>query len=273
MTQRVLLRLAFDGHAFQGTQRQPDAPTLHGTLLDALEDASHLADPPKLRAHGRLDARVSALDHPIALNVQTDLHTVARTLAGAIKGIVPWAGASVHARHDPRFAARSRTYRYTLPCQDEAFMERLQDAWTVFHGRHDVREFARIDKERGQRTRVRMEARSWRQDESVVFEVTSHRFLHHQVRRMVGTARCLARGEMERHRVHEALEGGTLGTYEIAPPDGLVLACVALSAPWVALDEARRIGQRRLGTRWERALQRVSVLNRLNDVGGFTRPG
>lgn len=273
MTQRVILRLAFDGHAFQGTQRQPDASTLHGTLLGTLEDANLLTDPPKLRAHGRLDAGVSALDHPVALDVETDLHTVARTLAGATKGIIPWAGASVHPGHDPRFAARSRTYQYTLPTPDEGLMERLQDAWSVFHGRHDVREFARIDRERGQRTRVRMDARSWRQDEGVVFEVTSPRFLHHQVRRMVGTARCLARGEVERDRVHDALEGGTLGMYEVAPPSGLVLARVALSAPWVTLDEARRIGQRRLGPRWERTLQHASVLNGVQDVGGVRRPG
>ncbi len=269
----MLLRLAFDGGTFQGTQRQHGAPTVHGAILEALNEAGILAKTPRLRAHGRLDAGTSALDHPVALDVDADVHTVARSIAGATTGIVPWAGAEVPSDHDPRFAARSRTYRYVFPFTDAGLASRIQDAWALFDGRHDVREFARIDRERAQRSVVQMAVRSWQGASCVFLEVTAPRFLRHQVRRMVGAARCIARGEVEPDRVRKALEGGNLGTYEVASPTGLLLARVGLSAPWVALPEARRIGVHRLRPRWERVLQHTQVLEELRGVGGVTRPG
>jgi len=132
---RVALRLALDGARFAGTQRQPDRATANGALLGALREAGLLADAHRLRAAGRLDAGVHARDHVVAVDVaeHADLGAVARTVAGQTTGLVPWAGARVHAGFDPRPAARSRTHRSLEPrVPDSAHARRLADAWRRF---------------------------------------------------------------------------------------------------------------------------------------------
>lgn len=259
--QRVLLRLAFDGNDLHGTQRQPEAATVHGRMLSALEDANLLAPEPEVRAHGRLDAGVSARDHPVAVNVDASLETVAATVAGSTERLLPWAGACVHEGHDPRPATRSRTYRSFLPRVGDEAASRVRATWETFQGRHDFSEFARVDRDRGQDPRrVVASTRLWRRGEGLVLEATAPSFLRHQVRRMVGACRTVARGELSRDRVEAALAGGSLGTYETAPPQGLVLYRVALSAPWQRLPEARRAGADTLADRLDAVRRRGFTL-------------
>ncbi len=244
---------------------------MHGALLDALDDADLLAPDPKLRAHGRLDAGVSARDHPVALDAHGSLETLARTLAGTTEGIVPWAGARVHEGHDPRTAARSRTYRYLIPRVREEEAATIEHVWSLFQGSHDVSEFARLDAGRDpspQRTITR--TRAWRSGPGLVLEVQARSFLRHQVRRMVGACRTVARGEVPVERVREALAGGSLGTYEVAPAEGLVLWRVAMSAPWSLLDEAREAAASKLEDRLGRARQRVFGLEAALGGGGVS---
>lgn len=259
---RVLLRTAFDGSRFHGTQRQPDVPTVNQGILDVLGDGKLLAEPPNLRAQGRVDSGVSARDHPLALDVTADLDTVARALAGRAEGIVPWAGARVQPGFDPRFATRSRTYRYHLPDVEDLDADAVRGVWRRFEGRHDVSAFARIQPaEREQdphRTITR--SRAWRAGEGLVLEVTAPSFLRHQVRRMVGAACLVGRGQLEPGMIDDALAGGALPTHETAPSEGLILWRVGLSADWMALPEAEAIARGKLRAAREQLAQRSIAL-------------
>lgn len=262
VTRRVLLRVAFDGPRFHGSQRQPDVATVNGAILQALEAAGHLADEHRLRAQGRVDRGVSARDHPVALDVEAPLHELARALAGQADGVVPYAGARVHEGFDPRLAARSRTYRYLVADVETLDLDRLSRTWELFEGTHDWSSFARIRPAERQQDPVRpvTGTRFWRDGPGVVLEATARTFLRHQVRRMVGASLLVGRGEMEASEVEQALAGGKLPTHETAPPEGLVLWRVGLSADWIPLGEAHAIGRRRLARDRATARQRSFAL-------------
>ncbi len=261
--ERVLLRVAFDGARFHGTQRQPDVPTVSQAFLDALDDADVLAPDPALRAQGRVDSGVSARDHALALTVATDLEQAAGVVAGATRGIVPWAGARVWPGYDPRFSTLSRTYRYHLPADPRLDPARLEEAWRLFEGTHDVRRFARLDPDVRDQDPIRCITRThaWTTDEHHVLEVTGRTFLRHQVRRMVAAAEAAARGELALDRIRSALTGAPLDNHGKAPAQGLILHRIALPADWQPLAKAEAIARRRLAATRRRLVQRLALLD------------
>jgi tRNA U38,U39,U40 pseudouridine synthase TruA len=93
-----------------------------------------------------------------------------------------------------------------------------------------------------------------------VLELRARSLLHHQVRRTVGACRTVARGELDLERVDAALAGGELGTYEVAPHEGLVLWRAAVGADWRPLDEAEGVGRDRPREARERPAQRSYAL-------------
>ncbi len=245
MVQRLLLRLAFDGALFHGSQRQPDRPTVDGSVLEALESASLLADDPLFRAAGRTDRGVSALDHPVALDATADLDTVARALTGRTKGILPWAGAEVPEGYDPRRDASARTYRYHWPLLEELDTEAAAEAWQLFEGTHDVRHFARLEAgRRPERTITRCD--SWQEGDRLVFQVTGESFLWNQVRRMVGACLDVATGGITLADIEAALDGTRLPRQRLAPAEGLVLFQVALDVEPRPLTKVHRIARERV---------------------------
>lgn len=245
MAQRLLLRLAFDGALFHGSQRQPDRPTVDGSVLEALDSAGLLADEPSFRAAGRTDRGVSALDHPVALDAVADLDTVARALTGRTKGILPWAGIEVPDGYDPRPEASARTYRYHWPLLEGLDTEAAAEAFKLFEGTHDVRHFARLEAgRRPRRTITRCE--SWQEDDRLVFQVTGRSFLWNQVRRMVGACLDVAEGGITLADIEAALEGTRLPRQRLAPAEGLVLFRVALDVDARPLTGVHRIAQERV---------------------------
>lgn len=265
MSPRVLLRLAFDGSLFRGTQRQPHRETVNDALLDALKGADLLAEDPHVRAQGRKDSGVSAVDYPIALDVTGTPETVARTIAGSTVGIVPWAAGEVEHGYDPRLEARSRTYRYHLPLDETLAVEAIRDAWRSFEGTHDFSGFARSSERTRKREPVRTIelARSWVDDGFLVLECTGRSFLWNQVRRMVGAAKGVGADRVTVEAIETALEGTMLQGYEAAPPDGLVLWRVALGVEVPEQAKAREVALGRLSDRRQRARQRAHVLDLL----------
>lgn len=273
MADRLLLRVAFDGRRFHGSQRQPDVPTVNGSILEALDDAGLLADPPRLRAQGRVDAGVSARDFPIAFDANASLETAASTVAGRVPGVIPFAGAEVAPGFDPRLAARSRTYRYHLPSSDPE-PSTLGAVWSRFEGVHDLSALARVDGERGQDPVRRIAATRWwtAAGSGTVLEVRAPTFLRHQVRRMVGATLAVNRGELSVERLEAALSGGALPNHakRAADPAGLVLHRVGLGADWRGLPKAQAVASRRLDERQASLEQRLEVSQRLRPSADAT---
>ncbi|GAB6879792.1 tRNA pseudouridine(38-40) synthase TruA [Halorubrum gandharaense] len=207
-------RVAYDGRAFAGFQRQPHARTVEGTLLRAL--ASHdLLDhgegpthetPPGYAAAGRTDAGVSAVSQTVAFEAPDWL--TPRAFNGHLPATVRvWAAADVpegfHATHD----ATRRTYRYHLfappggdgvpepgapdaappPVVDD---DRFRAALVRLAGTHDYANLSPDDTG----TERTVAASVTREGDFLVVEVTADGFPREFVRRFVTAARRVGTG-------------------------------------------------------------------------------
>lgn len=194
--------VAYDGTEFQGFQRLAAGQrTVQGVLEDALRRVGWTGT--SLLAAGRTDAGVHARGQVIAFDLawRHDAETLSRALNAnlppdvAVRHTAP-APEGFH----PRFAARRRSYRYTLlvDAWPDPLAERL--AWRLWPepdlesmsaeaaaalGRHDFAAFGQAPIPGGHTSREVFEARWERQARGLAFQVQADAFLHHMVRRLV----------------------------------------------------------------------------------------
>lgn len=245
-------RVAYDGRAFYGFQRQPDVPTIEGTLFEALESLSVLelkcAKPPGYAAAGRTDRGVSALAQTVAFECPDWLRP--RALNSELPGSIrAWASADVddgfHATHDavrreytyhlyaPRKAAESLDGR--PPIDDE----RAQNALDKLCGSHDFSNLT-PDKTGTQRG---LSGRLSRRGAFVKIEFAAGGFARELVRRLVSVIERVATGERPIEWVDTLL-----GLRPVeprpppAPPEPLVLSNVVY--PGVDFERDREAAER-----------------------------
>lgn len=253
----ILLVTQYDGGAFAGWQRQPDARTVQGEMERVLH---RLCDAPTTAlGAGRTDAGVHA--HGQGVGVRVSPRWTPETLSRAVNSLLPrdiWV-ASAH-RMTPEFHARrsaiARRYRYLIGVDSAArspFRNRyewalsrpldgqtLADEAAVLLGEHEFRAFAvahtaPIDDHH----RCVIHHATWTErDGGWVFEIAANRFLHHMVRFLVGTMVDVARGRQPRGTLARLLRvGHNAETSPPAPAQGLSLHQVVYPAH-VYLDQS-----------------------------------
>lgn len=246
----LALRVAFDGRAFAGSQRQPDVRTVDGDLLRALDAIG--AGTKGFRASSRTDAGVSAAGYVVAVETDFRAEDLCPALTAQLRDAWVWAWAEAPAGFDPRRAARSRTYRYFLAQEVEA--TRLRAALACFVGEHDFSAFARVEDHRSPRRTVdRIDVTE--AAGLLALDVVGPSFLWNQVRRMVAAAVAHARGEVDLAEIRAALAEGRGRDLGVAPAEGLVLLDVDVPVAWRRDDRALRRAQDALGERaraWRR---------------------
>jgi tRNA pseudouridine38-40 synthase len=268
-------RVAYDGRAFAGFQRQPHATTVEGTLLRALAehgvvdrgDGPTHATPPGYAAAGRTDAGVSAVAQTVAFEAPPWL--TPRAFNGPLPGSVRvWAAAEVregfHATHD----AVRRTYRYHLHAPEAGAAsaepthaiddDRVRDALDRLSGHHDFHNLTSDDAG----TVRDLTATATRDGDRLVVEVTADGFPRALVRRLVAAVRAIGRGQTEPSLVDRLLDAepvpGELGVGP-APPEPLVLWDVAYDGVTFHVDrEAAESARVAFGER-HRTARRVAA--------------
>lgn len=232
---RRAFRVAYDGRPFYGFQRQPDVPTVEGTLFEALRRLDVFGDadpkPPGYAAAGRTDAGVSAVAQTVAFDCP-DWFTP-RAFNAELPGHVrAWAHADApddfHATHD---AAR-RTYRYHLHAP-EASLDRAREAATRLSGEHDFHNLT-TDAEGTVRA---VDCSVARDGEFLVLRVAGEGFPRHFVRRLTAVVHGVAAGDSGLDRVDQVLSAERLADEEgvpTAPPEPLVL--VGVDYPGLAFE-------------------------------------
>jgi tRNA pseudouridine38-40 synthase len=219
--QPVALRIAYDGAAFHSYARQPGRRTTEGALIGALRHEGYVED--SFKTGSRTDAGVCALENVCRAAVKR------KTLRGLVpalqkhcpEGLYITGAAPVDARWNPRHARR-RTYRYEALERGEDH-QRLQDACAAFVGRHDMRAFAKMEEGRNPERNVfeflvEADGPVWS------FRVTGDGFLWNQVRRMVGAATAVGRGNAEASDIVDSLASGKPhNAFRLAPAEGLTL--------------------------------------------------
>jgi tRNA pseudouridine38-40 synthase len=251
-------RVAYDGRAYHGYQRQPDVPTVEDALLNALEEAGldFEGTPDGWAAAGRTDAGVSALAQTVAFDAPEWLDPRAFT-ARLPEDVHVWASASVpgdfHATHD----AKRREYTYFLHAPEPA-PDRAAEIEAALSGEHDFHNLAAD--EAGTVRDLTIE--SEREGPFRVIRVSTDGFPRQLVRRLVAVYDRVRRGQADLDFLERVLGPDTLPGpegVEPAPPDPLVLTDVAYDVSFSSDPEAVEMAAGRIEDRIRRDRARAAV--------------
>lgn len=200
---RVALKIAYDGRAFYGHQRQPDRRTVEGECLAALRSAKILRDPGEsfFRSASRTDRGVSAIGNVIAFDTSLAAEAVVGAFNDRARDVWAWAVADVPGSFHPRHAIQ-RWYRYHL-FQDLP-VPALRRAAALFVGKHDFRSFT-SDPAGGPLVVDRIGVS--RAAGTVVFDIRAASFRRGMVRRIVSAAVGVAKGLVAEGEIRAALSG------------------------------------------------------------------
>jgi tRNA pseudouridine38-40 synthase len=220
---RYKLTIAYDGTAYNGWQRQPDAPGIV-TVQREVEKAagSIVSHPCTVLGSSRTDTGVHAMGQVAAMNAET--HIDVGRLRKAINSRLPpdiliREMEEVPEHFDVRTAKHKR-YRYLIwNDQDRPVFYRhyvyhfyrsldlplMQQACTHFVGTHDFNAFKGRSDERENTTRTIFNCSIHRKGPLIVFAVEGSGFLYHMVRTMVGTVIEVGTKHWPPHRVAEVI--------------------------------------------------------------------
>lgn len=236
------LILAYDGGAYSGWQRQPqaDRPTVQRVVEDAVGAITGVAGP--VYASGRTDAGVHALGQVAHLHTESAIP--AGSLLRALNATLPadvavFALDEVDGEFHARFGARRKTYfyqchvgperhplwrRYALHLRHWPDLERIRQAAGLLVGRHDFRSFVTDSAERDDTVRGLAALRVIRTAHGFRIFATADGFLRHMVRSLSGLLLKVGQGQEELSRVPAILAARDRCEAPAAlPPHGLFL--------------------------------------------------
>jgi tRNA pseudouridine38-40 synthase len=220
MTARYAVKLAYDGRAFYGSQRQPGVRTVEDEVITGLIRIKAIegADQARFRSASRTDRGVSALGNVVAFCTDFQQRGLLRAMNSASELVYFYGIAAVPMSFSPRRASR-RWYRYFLPYEDQD-MEAVQDCAALFIGTHDFRRFCKGD-ERSPLKKVD-QVEVFRVGETIVIDIKAREFLRNMVRRMVAAISEVGSGNATIQEVGRALQGKDK-SFGLAPSEPLCL--------------------------------------------------
>lgn len=181
MLHRYALKIAYNGFYFHGFARQPQVPTVEGTIIELLQTNNILSDASLLRYASRTDKGVSALGNVIAFYTEQPLSTIKKNLKHAHGHVLFYAFEQVDETFHPRHASL-RQYRYYLP-QVLINKESLADILSIFTGEHNYSNFARIEPRKNPVRCIQTIILSQSEQYHVV-DIYAQTFLWQQIRRI-----------------------------------------------------------------------------------------
>lgn len=246
---RVALKIAYDGRAFYGHQRQPDARTVEGECLAALKGATIIRDPKEafFRSASRTDRGVSAVGNVIAFNTRFPApDAVVGAFNDRARDVWAWAAVVVPERFHPRHAVE-RWYRYHL--HGAPSLDALKEAAALFVGEHDFRSFT-SDPPRGKFRVSRIDVN--RRGELTTIDLRAPSFRRGMIRRIVAAMVGHSDGEVALEEIRAALRG-TKHDFGMVPAEPLFLMDVMYAIPFETILKPK------VRDEWE-AMRRATAL-------------
>ncbi len=215
---RIAIKIAYDGRAFFGYQRQPDRRTVEGECITALHLAKIIRDPKEafFRSASRTDRGVSAVGNVIAFNASLSAGGAIGAFNDRVRNVWGWAATEVPDTFHPRHALE-RWYRYHL--FSDLPISAVRDAGRPFVGTHRIDSFT-SDPAAGPMTIDRVDVT--REGGTLLVDIRARSFRRSMVRRIVAAMSKCAAGEIPKSAIREALRG-TLRDFGMAPPEPLFL--------------------------------------------------
>jgi tRNA pseudouridine38-40 synthase len=236
----IRLVLAFDGTAYHGWQTQKDAPTLQGSLAEAITRIT--GERVTVTGSGRTDAGTHA--RGLVANFFTESQIIPEQLRRALNSILPQDIRVLSARQTPmnfhsRRDATSKVYRYQIylgpilmPHLIREFfhfpysidIRKMEKAARLFVGEHDFASFAKSNTAPENTIRRILRCDLKKHGHRLLFTVEGNGFLHHMVRNMAGTLLEVGRGSISLESFQELFfkRDRTLAGFT-APAHGLIL--------------------------------------------------
>lgn len=228
----IKLTIEYDGTHFYGFEIQPQKRTVRGEIESAILGVT--GEEIKLCCAGRTDKGVHALAQVVNFSTGSGLSPsdLKRAInANLPKDIYVKNTVEVPDEFHARYSAKGKVYLYRLlggksPLRRNYVWEyrfkldfaTLREIVPIFCGRYNFKRFAKRDEGVCEVRRFDM----WEKEDEIHLEIEGDRFLHKQVRMMVGTALLFARNRIDRASIIHMLNGGE-GMAALAPASGLYL--------------------------------------------------
>lgn len=234
------LTVAYDGTAFAGWQMQAGVRTVQGVI----EEALFPIDNTRIVAHaaGRTDAGVHAVGQVVSCRLQSSIGCDALQRAMNVRlppDVRVLRVEEVPEGFNARFAARRKTYRYSLSTAQVVLPQRRLYVWHVAQsldhdaidraaqallGAHDFAAFQAAGGEASSTRRELFRSSVQRMEDELCYEVRGSGFLHHMVRNIVGTLVDIGRGRRPVEDMAMVLQSrDRRSASATAPPHGLTL--------------------------------------------------
>lgn len=217
---RIVVKIAYMGDGFFGSQRQPGTRTVESEIYHNLEAVCNMPNGDMdFKLASRTDRGVNALGNVAIFNTEfEDLEVLLKALNAVSRGVYYRSYAIVPDDFIIRYAY-SRKYRYVMSSEG-IDIGRAQSCASLFLGEHD---FARFSKNNDKVTLGNItSAKIWTDGGLMILDCSAVYFLWHQVRRMMSAIVAVGRGDAENEDVIRALEGEDI-SFGIARADALTL--------------------------------------------------
>jgi len=228
----IKLTIEYDGTDFFGFEIQPRKRTVRGEIESAICQIT--GEKVKVYCAGRTDKGVHAMAQIV--NFHTDSRLSPGELKRAINANLPkdiYVKDAVRVSDDfhARYSAKRKVYLYKMligkspirrnyvwEYRFKTNIDALKEILPVFCGRYNFKRFAKRDEGICDITRFDIREK----EDEIQLEIEGDRFLHKQVRMMVGTVLLFTRGKIDRKIIICMLNGGE-GIPALAPASGLYL--------------------------------------------------
>ena len=245
---RYFIELSYDGAAYCGWQRQPDAPTVQQALEKAL--STLLRQDVEVVGAGRTDTGVNASYYVAHFDCESGVKDCAQ-LVYKLNLILPQdiavkAVREVCEQAHARFDAVEREYTYYISQRKNPFrrfsawqyyvqldMERMNEAAATLLEYDDFTSFAKLNS--NNKTNIcRLVKAEWRRaewdEDLLIFTIRADRFLRNMIRAIVGTLVDVGRGRYTVEEFRDILHSRDLSRSSAgAPAQGLFLSDVKYS--------------------------------------------
>ena len=207
---RFKLFVEYDGTRFSGWQKQENARTIQGTIVQAAKDifGNNFID---LQGSGRTDSGVHALEQVAHLDVKTVL--APEIIRMKLNDLLPSdvniievekSNQKFHPRHD----AKSRCYLYQISKRRTAFgkkyvwwikdkldFKKMESASKLFIGMHDFSSFSDDDPEEKSTKVLIDDIQIKEESDLILIRIVGSHFIWKMVRRVVGVLVEVGRGK------------------------------------------------------------------------------
>ncbi|MDF2821842.1 MAG: tRNA pseudouridine(38-40) synthase TruA [Clostridiales bacterium] len=200
---KIKLIIAYDGTNYSGWQRQNNAITVEEVVTKAVK--SVFQKEIEVVGASRTDAGVHAYGQVATISIESELST--EKIIGAINAYMP-EDIRIHEIEEvpedfhPRFAAKMKTYEYTIVNNTYLmpqkrlyahFMRRKLDVVLMqaganhLIGEHDFKSFCSIKTSSNSTVRTIYDINVKKVDDTIIIQVTGNAFLYNMIRIIAGT--------------------------------------------------------------------------------------